>query len=240
MPIFFHRKEEGEVQSIGVEYDLIEIAPDMMTPKLSYLFFKTDEPIEDLEDFFNKSSVIQALIKLEGLAYFAGIRAIDGWVELYFYSRDSKLLRSFILERLPENLHYELSSKPDKKWRFFFDILMPKQSEKLSIQNRYVLEELKEAGDDFKLEHEFIHTFYLHTKAQSERLQKALQEQGYTFYDSYTDEESEKTQVLQMSHTDIITQERVDDFCIKLYEWALKEHGLYDGWSTELASKEQK
>lgn len=237
MPLFFTRTTDGAPQSIGVDYDLIEVAPDYDTPKLSYLFYKPKESIENFEIYFYADPFLQSLGALEGLGYFAGARYIDNWIEVYFYSRDAKLLRTFIMEKLPQGVQYELSSKPDEKWRFYFDELMPNEKEKLTIQNRYAIEDLVEAGDNLNAEHDFVHTFYFHTKAQSERVQSALETLGYQFYDSYEDEESERSNVLQMQHQDSVSLEGVDAFCTALQKIIKKEHGIYDGWSTELVEK---
>ncbi|MDH5465155.1 MAG: ribonuclease E inhibitor RraB [Thiovulaceae bacterium] len=231
----YYIKDDGEQKvDVIVEYDLIEVAPDFMTPKLVFLFFKPEENIEDFEQHFFNDALIAQLIDVNGLAYFAGARYLEGWIELYYYTKDSKLLRQNLAQRLPANLHHELSSKADDKWKFFFESLRPNAFEKLSMENRYVLNDLKDAGDDLESLHEFDHTFFFHTKSQREKVRDQLVALGHKVEDEVVDDFLDARFVLVTQHSGSATLDEVNSFTKLISEITEKSKGYYDGWSTTM------
>lgn len=237
MSVYFIKKEKQETQEVIVNYELIEIAPDYMTPKMAYLFYKPEVEIEDFESYFLNSEEIANLINNDGIGYFAGARYIDGWVEVYFYTANSKVLRHAIKEKLPASTQHEIGSNNDEEWRFFFEKLNPNKVQKREINNRFVTLDLIEAGDDLTLEHEFEHVFSFHTDSQREKVARELEALGHTIEDKTTDEDLEKRFVLVTTHRSNALIETINDFSKAVTLIADKYHANYDGWTTDLAKK---
>ncbi len=235
MSVYYRRKEQNELVEVVVNYDLIEIAPDYMTSKLVYLFIKPVDKIEDFESYFHQDPLIGELVSNDGAGYFAGARYIDDWVELYFYTRDSKLLRHLLKEKLPSGMQHDLGSNPDEEWRFFFDKLNPNVAQKREINNRHVVLDLLEEGDDLDLEHEFEHIFFCHTESQREKIKQELLTLGHTVEEETTDELLDRRFVLVTTHKGDAHIDTINLFSKQVTEIASKYHSLYDGWTTTLA-----
>ena len=237
MSIYFIKKEKQETFEVIVNYELIEIAPDYMTPKMVYLFFKPKDAITDFESYFLHNEEITHLINNDGIGYFAGARLVEGWIEVYFYTANSKVLRHALKEKLPSCSEYELGSNNDDEWRFFFEKLNPNASQKREINNRFVTLDLVDAGDDLSLEHEFEHVFFSHTQSQRDKIADELAQLGHTVEEKSIDEDLEKRFVLVTTHKSDAKIETINDFSKEVTYIAHKYHASYDGWTTDIAKK---
>jgi regulator of RNase E activity RraB len=237
MRIYYTKHDKSGSQEVIVNYELIEIAPDYMTPKMVYLFYKPEEEIEDFESYFLESEATKFLVSNDGLGYFAGARMIDGWVEVYFYTANSKVLRHALKEKLPPSIQHDLGSNSDDEWRFFFEKLNPNSKEKRDINNRMVVLDLLEAGDDPEVVREFEHVFFFFTESQREKVIKELQEIGHTVEEETIDEDMEKRFVLVTTHKSDAKIDTINQFHRDVAFIANKYHAQYDGWTTDIAKK---
>lgn len=235
MSVYFTKTERKEIQELIVNYDLIEIAPDYMTPKMTYLFFKPMQEVENFESYFLDNPEIQHLIANDGMGYFAGARFIDGWVETYFYTAHSKELRHALKSKLPSSSQHEIGSNPDEEWRFFFEKLSPNKSQKREINNGFVIQDLLNAGDDLSLEHSFEHVFYFHTISQRDKSKQELLELGHTVLEEALDEDSAQRFMLRTQHKSDALIETINAFSRDTTQLADKYHATYEGWTTDLA-----
>ncbi len=235
MSVYFTKKEKQELQEVIVNYDLIEIAPDYMTPKMTYLFYKPVEEIKDFENYFLTDEAVEHCISNDGMGYFAGARLIDGWVETYFYTANSKALRHALKEKLPPSTQHEIGSYSDEEWRFFFDKLTPNKSQTREINNRFVTQDLVEAGDDLNMMHTFEHVFYAHTPSQREKIKNELLDLGHTVVSEHDNSNLEKSNVLVTQHQSDATLKTINDFSKSTTFIADKYHATYEGWTTDLA-----
>jgi len=114
------KSSEEDIQ-VEVELDIDEMQREF--PWLFSLFLKFDfkDKSEDEQDEFLevKESIIISLEK-NSLAKYVGMRDIDGWIELYFYSLNSKNILDKIKTYLNQNkLIFESSVVRDTKWDFY-------------------------------------------------------------------------------------------------------------------------
>ena len=237
MAVYYTKKDKQDILDVIVNYELIEIAPDYMTPKMVYLFYKPETDITDFETYFLNNEETLHLINNDGIGYFAGARYIDGWVEVYFYTANSKVLRHAIKEKLPASIQHDIGSNNDEEWRFFFEKLNPNKSEKREINNRFVTLDLIDAGDDLALEHEFEHVFFFHTDSQREKVANELAELGHTIEEKTVDDDMEKRFVLVTTHKSDAQIETINAFSKEVTLIAHKYHAQYDGWTTDMAKK---
>jgi regulator of RNase E activity RraB len=237
MSVYFTKNEKQETQEIVVNYELIEIAPDYMTPKMTYLFYKPKNDIKDFESYFFGDEAVQHLVTNDGMGYFAGARLIDGWVETYFYTANSKALRHALKEKLPDSIQHEIGSNNDEEWRFFFEKLTPNKTQKREINNRFVTLDLIDAGDDLSLKHEFEHIFYFHTQSQRDKTKEELIELGHTVAQEYQDDDLEQRFVLITHHKSDAMLETINAFSKQTTFIANKYHATYEGWTTNLATQ---
>jgi regulator of RNase E activity RraB len=217
-----------------VEQDLINDAPQEERPWLLWLFVKTDGLSDALENFTQE--LISALVtSIDGV--FAGRVIKEGWAEFYFYAPNAKRFENISTEVM--NKHggyvYERGSSRDSKWEMYSDNLFPDPYGLLSIQNRHTISALLEAGDDLSLARELEHYLFFQTKTSMERAIAQLSSHGYSVKEYATDEESDYAYGVVLIKIEAITPEIIADTTTLLYESAIQEHGIYEGWSTVLA-----
>lgn len=219
-----------------VELDLIEEAPQEERPSLLWLFIKTDTLTEAVESFTRDLiTTLESSID----AVFAGRVMKEGWAEFYFYAPQAKRFENISSEVM--NNHggfvYERGVSRDSKWEMYTDNLFPDPYGLLSIQNRHTISALLEAGDDLSLEREVEHYLFFQTKTSMERAVAQLASHGYGVKEYVNDDESDYAYGVVLIKVEAITPEIVSDTTTSLYESAIQEHGIYEGWSTIMGEK---
>jgi regulator of RNase E activity RraB len=214
-----------------VELDLIEEAPQEERPWLLWLFVKAQSVTDELEAFSN--DLITSLNASLG-AVFAGRVMKEGWAEFYFYASHAKRFENISSEVMSNHggYVYERGSSRDSKWEMYSDNLFPDPYALLSIQNRHTISALLEAGDDLTREREVEHYLFFQTKTSMERTVAQLASHSYSPKEYVNDEESDYAYGVILVKNEAITPEIVSDTTTSLYESAIQEHGIYEGWST--------
>ncbi|MDD2266607.1 DUF695 domain-containing protein [Sulfuricurvum sp.] len=216
-----------------VELDLIEEAPQEYRPSLLWLFVKADAVTESLESF---TQDLIATLNTSLDAVFAGRVMKEGWAEFYFYAPQSKRFENISSDVM--NRHggfvYERGSSRDSKWEMYSDNLYPDAYGLLSIQNRHTIAALVEAGDDLNIPREVEHYLFFQTKSSMERAIAQLASHGFNVKEYVNDDESDYGYGVVLIKNEAITAEIVEETTTSLYESAMQEHGLYEGWSTVL------
>ena len=216
-----------------VELDLIEEAPQEYRPSLLWLFVKADTVTESLESF---TQDLSSSLNTSLDAVFAGRVMKEGWAEFYFYAPQSKRFENISSDVM--NRHggyvYERGSSRDGKWEMYIDNLYPDAYGLLSIQNRHTIDALVEAGDDLSIPREVEHYLFFQTKSSMERAVSQLASHGFEVKEYVNDDESDYGYGVVLFKLEAITSEIVEETTTSLYESAMQEHGLYEGWSTVL------
>ncbi len=114
------------------------------------------------------------------------------------------------------------------------DNLYPDPYGLLSIQNRHTIAALVEAGDDLNIAREVEHYLFFQTKTSMERAVSQLASHGYEAKEYVNDDESDYGYGVVLVKTEAINPEIIEETTTSLYESAIQEHGIYEGWSTVL------
>lgn len=216
-----------------VELDLLDEAPQEERPSLLWLFIKADTDNSTLEPFSDDLiSTLQESLD----AVFAGRVIKDGWSEFYFYAPQAKRFENVSSDVM--NKHggfvYERGVSKDTKWEMYLDNLYPDPYGILSIQNRHTIAALLEAGDDLSILREVEHYLFFQTKTSMERAVAQLASHGYEIKEYVNDDESDYAYGAVLIKIESITPEVISDITTSLYESAIQEHGIYEGWSTTM------
>ncbi|MFZ2890969.1 DUF695 domain-containing protein [Sulfuricurvum sp.] len=228
--------DENVPYRCDVELDLIEESPQEERPWLLWLFVKAESVTESLEAF-TRDLILALTTSVD--AVFAGRVMKEGWAEFYFYAPHSKRFENISSDVM--NQHggyvYERGSSRDSKWEMYNDNLYPDAYGLLSIQNRHTIAALLEAGDDLTLPREVEHYLFFQTKTSMERAVSQLASHGYEAKEYVNDDESDYGYGVVLVKTEAITQEVIEETTTSLYESAIQEHGIYEGWSTVLGAE---
>lgn len=228
--------DENVPYRCDVELDLIEESPQEERPWLLWLFVKADSVTESLEAF-TRDLILALNTSVD--AVFAGRVMKEGWAEFYFYAPQSKRFENISSEVM--NQHggyvYERGSSRDSKWEMYNDNLYPDAYGLLSIQNRHTIAALVEAGDDLDIPREVEHYLFFQTKTSMERAVSQLASHGYEAKEYVNDDESDYGYGVVLVKIEAINPEIIEETTTSLYESAIQEHGIYEGWSTTLAEE---
>lgn len=233
---YYYRMDDEEIPLFcEVEFDLYENAEREDLPWLLWLFIKHS----DIEDprFKNFKEDLLHTLQQEIGAIYAGMIQKEGWCEFYFYASSAKRFENLTSDVIARNgsFAYERGTSKDTKWNLFFERLYPDDYSLLSIQNRKILESLVEAGDNSALSREIEHYLFFQTKSSLERTVSMLEAKGFSLKEKVNDDESDYSYGAVMTKVEPATPETIEETTVFLYETALQEHGLYEGWSTTLA-----
>jgi hypothetical protein len=235
---FFRRYEDGE--EIFIETDMNAFAYSKKYGWLLSIFIKfdaKDETTEGFEEFLEtKESLIIALEHNDDAKY-VGSRVVDGWSELYFYTRNSKGLNTQVAEILRErNYLFESHIVKDSKWDFHHKNLTPNELELCHMQSDKIIFMLQEEGDTLEIPRDVEHYLSFDTPSQKERFLETLNLEGFHFKDEISSDEFENGIALVKNHA--VTRNGVAHEVQTLFDAVKKEHGYYEGWSTTLVQSE--
>jgi len=214
--------------SVEVELDIDE---DVETyPWLFSLF------IESELDEGSKEQIISTVEKKTFVKY-VGMRFIDGWSELYFYSLNSKNLQQDVYAYLQQNgFKYEGGVVKDAKWDFYHGNLEPNELQYFMIESQKIINMLVEEGDDISKEREVEHYVMFDTQTQMQRFSETSKELGFEFKDEISSDECQYGVALNKCHN--LEYKTLNDTIKSLCELSNKEHGSYELWSTTLAESD--
>lgn len=153
-----------------------------------------------------------------------------------YYVKDTTNLRSTIKEYIDNN--YVLSKnyihiKPDKKWNYYKENLLPKDISDSFFTNHEFLTKLMKDGDDFTKSRKVSHWInFRNDKKRQEFIKKIKTIKFAVNTLSFEKENAYKYQV-KISKNDIVTPEYISELTKGLSLIAKNYNGIYDGWGAE-------
>lgn len=140
---FFERIEDGKKVKIEVES---EIERYMDNPWLLSIFLHVDSSDIEAEHYLEflrlKGSLIISLEDEDRTGYI-GSRAVDGWTEFYFYSKNSDDIKERGGDTLQfEPYDYESHAEKDSEWSFYHRKLepTPEEARKIALKKQIAKE----------------------------------------------------------------------------------------------------
>lgn len=234
----FQRKEDENI--VGIEVDLNAFAYSNVYPWLLSVFIKFDivnESEISYEEFLELKESLIISLEHDELAKYVGSRMVDGWYELYFYSKDSKDIDSKVSSMLLSSPYvYESNIVRDTKWDFHYKNLAPSELELCHIESEKIIALLKEEGDNLELPRIVEHYISFELPTQKNRFVNTLELEGFTIKDDISTEEFEHGLALVKEHN--VTSEELKNVIELLFVEIKKAQGYYEGWSTTLIEDE--
>ena len=180
---------------------------------------------------------LSEVLELRNGALYAGMRLVDGWAEFYFYAAWSKgaerqfrdTFKRYGYDRI------EFGATRDTRHSFYHETLHPDAYELEQIKSREIIGELEAAGDDLAAVRPVEHYLFFQTEAAMQRCALVLSDSAESVETGIVQEgKYAHGLVARLLHNcETQTLERVTR---PLVDSALKEHGIYRGWSTVLAA----
>ena len=226
-----------------LEMDYLDAAPQAERPWLLWAFLKMNDVDEagfatpaELERVTGVTDMLKETLSNELDAISVGQKYEDGWLELYFYAPTAKKFQSLVSKVLGSDFITDTGSTKDAKWEHYLYTLYPSALMLQQVQSRHIMDELKEEGDDLSVVREVEHYMGFLTESQAKRVSEELYLHGFKEKEvSYnSSEEYGNTLILTQDHA--IDAELLEELAFLLITTAEKEHGIYVGWSSGVAS----
>ena len=240
---FFMCRIEGAPASIRTNLALIEVAPleglsqrlqfyiKMQNPRPDGLSSNEEYPILcDIEDAIgDKAEAIGAVL--------AGVVKSEGFLELWFYTRNAEALAKTCEDALQTFEGYQsgYNIAEDPEWEDYFDFLYPDEFSYQTMQNRKVLMQLEKNGDKMEVPREIDHFIYFKEAAQQQAFAKEAEAKGFKvrfnddeFVEDRKAEGKEYPYMVEATREDSPLD--IDDIVWDLLELASPFEGDYDGW----------
>lgn len=236
----FPRLEDNS--TVYIEVDMNAYAYVKRFAWLFSVFIKfdaLDDSNAGFEEFLETKESLIIALEHNDTAKYVGMRVVDGWSELYFYSDDSKELDSTVAKMLtPSKYQYESSVVKDAKWDFHHKHIFPTELEQCHIESEKIIFMLQEEEDDLSVARDVEHYVSFDTPTQKNRFINTLSLDGFSVKDEIDSDEFENGVALVKHHA--VTSETVKNVVTELFSELKKHQGYYEGWSTTLASQSQK
>ncbi len=217
--------------SVEVQVDL-DFAPDPDTIWMLWAFV----PLQNIPDEKRIiSSVVEQIkmaLEFKNAIHFAGVKIIDGWIEIYFYATHSKGAQSVFEQILSKQgyLRVEFGTSRDPNHSFYHKQLYPNLYEQQQIKDKKIIKELQECGDDITLKHCVEHYLFFQTQSIADRVSKKLEDLGELERGLERESECRYGLVLNSVHT--LQNDDLSRVTSRLIDISKNEHGEYLGWST--------
>ena len=199
-------------------------------------FYKAEEEekILEIQNYIVKVMDEEARARFVGSVTYAGTRMF------YFYGPDVEYVAPLVGKIAAEYNDYDFNymSDNDGTWSFYFNALYPSDVDMAHIRNRYMVQNLKEAGIDLNHEYSVYYYFYFQDGATRARVASALQMAGFEVIDDHLYEETLEPMSLglKMLAKHDLTLMTLTEKTYECFEAIDENVGVYDGW--ELAPTE--
>ncbi len=246
MTDFYTSTEDSLRVVTDLDLELIDHVPDERFPWLLWSFIKVRQPnaqgLPEKEEegvlFDLRHELIHALHENLEVVY-AGSRLVDGWFELYFYAPSPKRYENIVAQTMNaySDYAYESGSRRDAKWEQYLRRLYPDARNFQQIQSRHTILALNEEGDDLNAERPVEHYIFFKTRSNEERFSDKAMDMGFTVKEQVEQDDETYPYGVILERSGAVTFEAIEESIDMLFAAMLKEHGVYEGWSTALAKE---
>lgn len=168
-------------------------------------------------------------------AIYTGRYTQDGKRDFYFYSNDTSHYEQHIktvLQNFP-SYTWTVSASRDTGLSNYMNVLHPTQKEMEHIQNRRVVDDLRQRGDALTAPRKVEHFIFFKTEADRKKFARAVQDSGFVVESAGREMGvKDRPYSLHISRTDKVDYNSIDKVSIYLWELAMHYFGKYDGWET--------
>jgi uncharacterized protein (TIGR01619 family) len=239
--VYFSTVGENQIGSILVDLGFNNISPIESKSNLITITTFMNNPTEDGLSSAEESSILNEiedyfidLIVSKYNAVYPGRLKYDSKILSYFYSeKTDEFEKTFTeIESQYPNYRFEYNVKEEKDWRAYFEVLYPSPFEMQVIGNGKVIANLEKHNDNLEKERQVDHWIYFKFETEREKFLNAIEGMNFNIEDKSKISIGELPFALQLSRTDKVDYESVNEYVMYLWEKAQEFNGDYDGWET--------
>ncbi len=153
-------------------------------------------------------------------------------LDVFFYAGSLNGIGETIALRMTdfENYKYALSFKDDPEWETYFELLYPSPIQMQSIGNRQVIENMVSHGDSLQAERAVDHWICFKSVEDRDHFIRSIDHMGFDILSQDYEEDHDEPFSLNISRTDHVDPDSVDQYVLELWQIAQDCNGRYDGW----------
>lgn len=183
-----------------------------------------------------EEGLVEKLARNNGAMY-AGRFTQRSIREFYFYALDTVNYHLAVQQAMSAFKEYKwlTQAKDDKTWTNYFTVLYPPPVDMEKIQNRRLIDRLKNEGDSLTRSRQIDHYFYFKTKIKRDEFIRNTGISAFTIAELSDNAQSgEFPYPLHIYKNDVPDYSYIERVLIPFWEAARKYQGKYDGWETYL------
>jgi len=253
--------DECGVERVGfffIDLGLAEIAPVADMPNLVRLRLNILQPDDNGMPDDQEAAVLNemedALVtavasQFDGI--YPGRVTVEGERSFYFYignriagrstdtaDYDKTLAR--VMADYPD-YKYECRLQEDPEWKNYLEFMYPVPVQLQSMQNRRVVYQLMQHGDQLTVPRPVEHWILFKTQYDREAYWNAVNAMGFELLEMATDKENEEGYpfALHITRDDKVDYDSIDACVLPLWGLAEEHNGNYDGWETGIVQGEE-
>jgi uncharacterized protein (TIGR01619 family) len=241
---FYFSNVNDTLSSFFIDLGFYKIAPIKDKPNLVWVYIKMNNP---RKDGLSSNEEFEKLAKIEDnivdefskkySAIFVGRVTTDGDRQFYFYCNDTAYIDKTLSEimKVFPDYQYQQGVEDNRDWNYYLDFLYPLPQQIQRIQNRKIVDALKDNGDKLVKERFVNHWIYFKTeKNRTDFLSKIKNDSFIIVSENFDNELGELPYSLQIKRLDKVDLDSVDEYVVYLFTKANECNGDYDGWETSI------
>ncbi len=234
---FYMCRIDDKPGSIRLNLDLYNIAPLKNYHQRVQLSVKMQNPTSD---GLSSNEEFEILNQIEDLLYertvsfgavTAGVVKTDGILEIHMYTQDTEGIEEAcadIFKNYFSSYEWKIQICADDKWDLYFNFLYPDKYTFQAMQNRKVIYQLEQQGDNLEKERKIDHWLYFSTVGNVTSFADKIKELNFIILSSEKIENSDYPYQINISREDILGN--INNITWELMEMADSSGGYYDGW----------
>jgi len=235
---------EGHKAMVAFNAGVADTMPNPEYPYVAFVKVKLKNPKEDglvTKDESDDVGFIEDRIELESLRWrsgkYIGRIITQGEVNFIYYLKLDFEWRDTVaaaMEHFPE-YEYEFGSRMDMEWEVYQKLLFPTVREWQIIANHHACDNLKEQGDNLRLERAIEHKAYFKSDENRQKFIELIEAEGFKNQKEMEVPFNGETMYgVQFYRQDVPFYYDIDELTMKIIDMSDSCGGMYDGWESSL------
>jgi uncharacterized protein (TIGR01619 family) len=232
-----------KLASIRVDLGVRSTVPDASRPWLLWVWVYFKRPrtdglssSEEFDKLVSLEDTLQDALEKKCGVVLSGCITTDGRREFYFYGSTPESFEETVNQSvgLAHGYKFDCGKQQDAAWAQYLNVLYPSEEQRQLIENRKLLDFLKQKGDKLESARDVHHWSYFKSQADRNSFRDAIQVLGYRIESEKENTNSELCYGICIAKQQEMTPKALDDAVIQLFRASRSAHGEYDGWECQL------
>jgi hypothetical protein len=235
---------EGKKAMVAFNAGVSDFVPDVEFMYVAFVKVKLHAPKEDglvNDEESNDVGFIEDRLEMESLRWrsgkYIGRIITQGEVNFIYYLKVGFEWVDTVAAAMDHfhNYSYEFGSRMDMEWEVYQKLLFPSIREWQIIANHHSCDNLKEQGDNLRMERAIEHKAYFESEENRKKFISLVEEKGFKNQKEMEVPFNDKTMHgVQFYRIDTPFYYDIDELTMSIIDLSDSCNGSYDGWESSL------